>query len=174
MQLQDLTDKFSLAGLLRTVGALTVVAAMCAHLLEGWTAWNDLSRYYAMLGGTVLLALAGAAMGYWYKDVKSARAFFSLGLISVVANMTTLGGLVHSQVNGDPVFAAGGLAALAGASIFLVLLPAAWFAFKVLARPHATSLVGVFAASGALLLWPSRSLLLINDAPAEGMEYLPD
>ncbi len=159
MQLQNLTEKVSLAGLLRTVGALTVVAAMCAHLLEGWHAWNDLSRYYVMLGGTVLLALAGAVMGYWSRDVKSARAFFSLGLISVVANMTTLGGLVHSQLNGDPVFAAGGLAALAAGSIFLVLLPAAWFAFKVLARSHATNLLGIFAASSALLLFPFRESL---------------
>ena len=131
MQIDHLTNKFSLAGLMRTVGALLVVAAMCAHLLEGWHAWNDLSRYFAMLGGTVVLALAGAVMGYGCKDAKSARAFLGLGLISVVANMTTLGGLVHSQVNGEPVAGAAMLLGVMGASVLLVLLPVAWFAFDL-------------------------------------------
>lgn len=162
MQLDTFTNKFSLAGLMRTVGALLVVAAMCAHLLEGWHAWNDLSRYFAMLGGTVILALAGAVMGYVYKDAKSARAFLGLGLISVVANMTTLGGLIHSLVNGEPVTGSLLLLGVMGASLFLVLLPVAWFAFKVLARPHATAMLGVFGAVSALLLLPFRESLAVG------------
>ena len=53
--LKHAVQQASLAGALRIIGAMIVVAAMYAHLLEGWSLWSDVSRYYALLGGTCLL-----------------------------------------------------------------------------------------------------------------------
>ena len=39
------------------IGAMVVVAALCANLLQGWDTWSGVDRYYAMFGVTGLLAL---------------------------------------------------------------------------------------------------------------------
>ena len=156
-----------LAGLLRMFGATIVVAGMCLHLLEGWSGWDDLSRYYAMLIGTGVLALAAFVMTKFVRDVKSARVFLALGLLSVVANVTTLGGLLHSQVQWDQGVAVDSIfsgwtmaqgASFTGAmlSALVVLIPVIAFAYRVLARPAASELSALFGLMCGLIVVPLR------------------
>jgi hypothetical protein len=164
------SEGMTFSGLLRLGGALLVVAAMCSHLLEGWQQWSDVSRYYVMLGGSAMLTLAGFLMTFVLHENKSARVFFGLGLLSVVANVTTLGGLLHDAVQWDAAtiknawitdFAisdTSSLALIVGSAIAL-LTPLAWFTFKVLVRPHATSLLACFAVTVGLILVPVRESL---------------
>lgn len=158
----------SLAGALRIIGAMIVVAAMCAHLLEGWSLWSDVSRYYALLGGTLLLALAGFATTRFLNENKGARVFVGLGLLSVAACLTTLGGLLHEWVqwHGGLSFslrpidwsAMHGLSVSGiAASALLVLAPVVWFAYTILARPQAGNLAGLFLLCGAVILIPIRT-----------------
>jgi len=165
----------NLPELLRGVGALIVVAGMCSYLMEGWELWNGMSRYYVMVAGSTLLALAGLAMSYGLKENKGARVFLGLALISVLANMTTLGGFIFSAF-GVPVSGAleAGIlnmdwsipegAGLGGmlATVLLLLAPISLFAFKILNRPHATGLLVTFALSSALLLVPVRESFVVG------------
>jgi hypothetical protein len=188
--MNDAMHRVSLACLLRVTGAMTIVAALCAHLLgdwDGWNAWNDLSRYYAMLASAALMCGAGFALSYFGKDNKGARVFFGLGLLAVVANVTTLGGLLHSTVQWDDAASvypevanwtvdAGVSLATTVTSALIVLLPITWFAYKVLARPKANELAILFVGLCLLLLVPIRESLgvglLITAAVASPLLYL--
>ncbi len=170
---QEKVRESGLAGLLRIGGAMVVVAAMCSLLLEGWQQWSDVSRYYAMLGGTAVLSVCGFLMSYWLKENKSARVFFGLGLLSVVANATTLGGLLHSAMPWDEAqiqsfawadWSAGDSVSLATLIItaIAILLPLSWFSFKIFARDHATGLLTTFAVANSLILVPVRESLPVG------------
>ena len=164
------SEPFRLSAVLRLVGALVVVSAMCAHLLEGWGEWNDVGRYYAMLASTIGLALGAFAASMWLRDDKGGRVFVGLALLSAVANVTTLGGLLHSEVQWDAAQAQASLfsewslgqsASLAAvmSSALLVLLPVIAFAFRVLARARARELTMLFVLLCVLILIPLRASL---------------
>lgn len=159
--------RISLSMLLRAAGVITVIAGMCSYLLEGWDSWNDLGRYYAMVAGTVILALAGTAMSAVLRENKGARAFLGLTLVSILANFTTLGGFIYTAVGELSPTSTSALAsaweiggelsilALGGVTL-LLLLPIAWFAFKIMNRAHSKQLSALFAATATLLLIPLR------------------
>lgn len=167
--------QFSLPTLLRGVGALIVIAGMCSYLMEGWEAWNGISRYFVMVGGSSLLALAGLAMSYGLRENKGARVFLSLALISVLANITTLGGFIYSAFGpvASNTLVVGILNMdwgipentwLTGmlATVLFVLSPISLFAYKILNRPHANELLAVFLTGSALLLIPMRESFAVG------------
>ena len=165
----------NLPGFLRITGALIVIAGMCSYLMEGWDTWNGVSRYFVMVGGSALLAAAGLAMSYMLRENNGARAFLGLALISVLACVTTLGGLIYSAVGPAAETAAqggilgmdwsipdGGWLAIMLGTVVAVLAPITLFAYKIFNRPHALQLLTTFAVSGGLLLIPVRESLAIG------------
>ncbi len=174
----ELQSKIDWSGLLRTMGAMTVVAGMCAYLMQNLGDWQGISRYYVMLVGSLILAAGGFATSFLLKENKGARVFFGLALICTMVTTTTLGGFVNAAVNREAALLtdlnAGGMFGIdwfiadtmtllgMGLSALLVLLPIAWFSFKILNRPHANTLLACFAACGALLLIPLRESLPVG------------
>ena len=158
------TGTFTLATLLRLGGALTVFAALAAHLLQGWDLWSGLSRYYVLLGGAALFGVLGLALSFVFDELKGARAFLGLALVTVVATATTLGGFVIDLVNWDPGAAMAPAPAVAygthdllmGAGLLAALIPGIWFVMRVMVGPHAGPATLAFVTATALLLIPLR------------------
>ncbi len=155
------------ASIMRICGALTIVAAMSAFLMQGWQEGDDISRYYMLLMQTGLLAACGFALSFIFKENKGARVFFGLGLISITVNMTTFGALIFSTMQWGsalveyPAFAqwkALGMdqLLLAFAATIVCCGPITAFSHKVFARQSATLLSGIFLAMNLLLLLPVR------------------
>ena len=160
--------EITMAGALRAIGALVLVAALCANLMEGWAAWSGVSRYYAMFGVTGLLAAAGLLISQFLGEQKSARVFLGLALLSVLANVTTIGGLINEYVQWDGFVSAhaqmqawsvGAGVSILGvlASALFVLLPVTWLAYRVLARANARDLTLLFVLLASLILLPVRA-----------------
>lgn len=167
---ETLRNITSIASLLRLSGALTVLAAMSAFLVQEWSAGDDISRYYLLLTQTLLLAVGGLGLSFLLKENKGARVFFGLGLLSLTANMTILGALVYSAIHGGshttdfPEFAIWKTMdfisiSLALAATVVVSVPMALFSYRLLTRQSATTFTGIFAFSNFLLLIPVRESL---------------
>lgn len=163
----------SIASILRMGGAAIVVTSMSAFLMQGWAGGNDISRFYMLLSQTILLALGGFGLSYLLKENKGARVFFGLSIISIVADMTTLGALVFSiahwgkLLNHYPAFAHWKATSsydmmLAGMAGVVTLIPVAWFGFMVMARRSAKTLALTFLAANLLLLVPVRESWLVG------------
>jgi hypothetical protein len=169
-----------LATLLRMSGALTVVAAMSAFLLQGWHGGNDLHRYYLLLSQTLLLCAGGFGLSYGLKENKGARVFFALSLLSVTANLVTLGALVFSLVQWGgnlahyPAFASWKAAGMGDTLLAMgvavaVLAPVAYFGFLVFARRSARALSLLFLFTNLLLLIPVRESWMVGAVALSGV-----
>jgi hypothetical protein len=160
----------TLSRILRIIGAFSVVASMSVFLLQGWDTGNDLNRYYLLLSQSVLLAVGGFGLAFLLKENKGARVFFGLSLVSIAANMTTLGALIFSYVqwggtlSNYPEFALWTIAngtsiGIALGIATLILIPITLFGFKVMARQSALPLTGAYLVSNTMLLLPIRDSL---------------
>ncbi len=157
----------SISQILRFCGAMSVVASLSIFLLQGWDAGNDVSRFYLLLGQTVLLALGGFGLAHILKENKGARVFFGLSLIAVMASMTTLGALIYSIVQwGSELMqypqlvtwkASSPAAAFQAVTVaLLVLAPITLLGFRILAHQSFKQLSFLYLSTGALLLIPVR------------------
>ena len=158
----------SLPRLLRSVGALALLAAISIFLLQGWQNGNDIYRYALLLGHTVLLASVGFASGHWLRESKGARLLLIIALASVPANFAILGAFVYSQAALDTLsvwypstahwqahdLRSALLAAIAGAAF---LVPVSWLGFMVLSRKSATRLTLLYLLTNTALLIPLRT-----------------
>lgn len=162
-----LAEFADIASLLRISGALTVIAAMSAFLMQDWSDVTDNSRFYMLLAQTVLLTFGGFGLSFLMKENKGARVFFGLGLLSIVANMATLAALIFSvtqwsgAIGSYPSFAHwravdGGSLMLMLAAGIAVAIPTAVFGFMVLARASSKKLALMFLFTNALMLLPVR------------------
>lgn len=163
----------TLSRMLRITGAFSVVASMSVFLLQGWDNGNDLHRYYLLLSQTVLLAIGGFGLAFLIKENKGARVFFGLSLVSITANLTTLGALIFSYVQWGGALSNYPDIALwtvsSGASIAailviatIVLVPITLFSFKIMARQSALPLTAAYLLSGSMLLIPVRDTLYVS------------
>lgn len=163
----------TLSGMLRITGAFSVFASMSVFLLQGWDNGNDLHRYYLLLSQTALLAIGGFGLAFLIKESKGARVFFGLSLVSITANLTTLGALIfsYSQWGGtlsnypDIVLwtaSSGASVTVALAIAAIVLVPITLFGFKVMARQSALPLTAAYLLSGSMLLIPVRDTLYVS------------
>ncbi|MBL1142563.1 MAG: hypothetical protein HND53_11070 [Proteobacteria bacterium] len=163
----------TLSQVLRTVGAFSVVASMSIFLLQDWSNGSDLHRYYLLLSQSVLLAIGGFSMAFLLKENKGARVFFGLSLISIAANLTTLGALIFSYVqwggelSNYPDIAlwtvsSGTSVAIALSIAAIVLIPITIFGFKVMARQSAMPLTAAYLLSNSMLLLPVRDTLFVS------------
>lgn len=166
-RLQNIT---SLSKVLRIFGACAVLASMSLFLLEGWAQGSDVQRYLKLLAQTGLLTVGGVACSYVLKEYKSARVFFALGLISVVANFTILGALIYSMMQWDgalldypaaltwqTVNALTFWPTFAGASLLLAVI--SYFGYSIFARKFAAPLTFGFLGLNAVMLLPLRESL---------------
>ncbi len=154
-----------LTKLLRHIGAIVLFAAAISFVLQGWLEWDSLVRYYAFLGFSLVLSLAGVFCGVSLKDDKGARTFMGVSAAIIPAHLTQLGALLYSLFLKQPadvpqmflyqapsMFAA--LATLAVAAVFLV--PIAYSGFAAMARAESKRLTLVFLLANAVLLIPTR------------------
>lgn len=171
--LETIRNIAGFASILRIGGAITMIAAMSAFLMQGWANGNDVSRFYLLMIQTVLLAGGGLGLSYLLQENKGARVFFGLGLISITVNMTTLGALIFSTTQWGsslvqyPGFAKWvavdfGSIAMALAGTIIVSTPMAYLSHMVLARRSARLLSGLFLFTNLLLLLPIRESLPIG------------
>ncbi len=162
-----------MASILRLLGAVTVIAAMSAFLLQGWSGARDMSRFYLLLSQTGLLAAGGFGLSYLMKENKGARVFFSLGLLSIISNVATLGALIFSMVQWSgslahyPAFTQWKATSMADLGLAMacgltLMVPVAYFGFMVLARRSARSLLGLFLLMNVLLVLPVRGTGLVG------------
>lgn len=161
--------------LLRGLGMLAVIAGFCAYLLESWELWNGVNRFYVMEAVALILGAAGFGMSYLLKENKGARSFFALSLIASLTFTTTLAGFVYSALGlGAPesgsallliqdwrITGVGSLLLMLVTAV-AILVPIAWFAFRIFNRPHASRLLLAFVATSALLLVPVRESFAIG------------
>jgi len=170
--INSIKDFSSISSFLRFIGALAVLVSMSMFLLQGWSESGDFERFCTMLGQTALLSAAGFLIVKVFSDVKGARLFFGLSLVSITTNFTTLGALMYSvfsldNLAGDyPSFAlwqaaSGSTALIALAISLLILVPIAWLSFSVLARPVVKKLTLTYIGMNLLLLVPVRELIFI-------------
>ena len=166
----------SIAGLLRISGAALMVLSLSVFLMQGVEAASDLHRYLLLLGQTLLLSAAGFGVGFWLKEPRGARVFFSLGLISIPANFAVLGAMIYSIAPLDnllmeyPAYASWQSASInelliAAAAAVTVLIPMSLFCFAVMARESKWWLTGGYLMASATLLIPLRdtfSIMLIS------------
>ncbi len=171
--INSLTEFSTLSKIMRVMGALTVVAAMSAFLLQDWAIGNDVHRFYLLLAQTLLLGLSGLGLSYLLKETKGARVFFCLSILSITANMTTLGALIFSVVQWSGSlsnypelafwqstdYTAIGLAAI---SAFAVAIPMSLFNNMVLVRKLAIPFTALLLLNNTLLLLPVRDPLSIS------------
>lgn len=170
--LDSIRECMGFASLLRNGGALMVLAAMSAFILQDWHAGNDTSRYYMLLLQMFLLAAGGFALSYLLQENKGARVFFGLSMLSVSAHMATLGALVFSVVQwggalGDyPGFARWqadsaslGLALACG---IVASAPVLWFGHMLFARRSSRMLAMAGLFANLLLLVPVRGSVLFG------------
>jgi hypothetical protein len=169
--LKNITDYFTLASFLRTIGALTVIGAMSSFLLADWEFGNDMQRFYLMLAQTGLLTAGGFGMSFLLKENKGARVFFSLGLLSITANMATLGALIFSIYPignmGDYSSAARWIAdpaqlSLAIAAGIAAMVPVIVFGHMILARRSVKMLAILGIMTNLLILIPVRESLFVG------------
>lgn len=171
--LNAIREGASIAGLLRIGGAVLMVMSLSAFLMQGVDAPSDLHRYLLLLGQTLLLSAAGFSVGFWLKEPRGARVFFSLGLISIPANFAVLGAMIYSITPLDglitqyPAYASWQSASLnelliAAAAALMVLLPMSLFCFAVMARQSKWWLSACYLLASATLLIPMRDTFSIT------------
>jgi hypothetical protein len=139
---------FDLPRMLRSIGAISLLAAISIFLLQGWESGNDVNRYLLLLGHTVGLAIIGFASGHWLGESKGARLLLIIALASVPANFAILGAFMYEQASLDAVNAvypsvahwkvnALSTAVMANVGGVLILAPVVWLGFMVLSRRSA-------------------------------------
>jgi len=181
--INSIVEFASISSLLRLFGAAAVLVSMSMFLLQGWSVSGDFERFATMMGQTALLSAAGFFIVKVFKDVKGARLFFGLSLVSITANFTTLGALIYSvfsldNLTGDYASfalwqaASSGSALMALGMALLVLIPIAWLAFSVLARPVAKQLTFTYVAMNLLLIVPVRELIFIVPLAAIALIFM--
>lgn len=163
----------SLAEAVRFIGAGLIVFALSLFLMQGVDATHDLQRFQLLLLQTALLGAAGFAVGYLLKEPRGARVFFSLGLISIPANMAVLGAMIYSMLPAEqqaahyPDYASWqasstGELALAVTTGAFVLIPMTLFAFSVFARQSRNWLSAGYLLASTVLLIPVRDSFYIS------------
>jgi hypothetical protein len=167
------TSLKSLPGLLRLVGAGTLIASMSIFLLQGWDQGNDVYRYLLLLGHSVGLAVIGFASGHWLRESKGARLFVMLALTAIPVNFTILGAFLFSQWSffgtsvAYPSFATWQVDSLTTAvttiaGSLLLLGPVIWLGFRVIAGAASTRLALIYLMANATLLLPVRDSLALS------------
>ncbi len=94
----------ALTRVLRGLGAGVVAASATTFLFQQWDSGDDLTRYFALLAQSGVLAAIGFFCAVWIRESKSARTFMALAAGMVPALFCILGGLVYSQFSLDGPF----------------------------------------------------------------------
>lgn len=170
---EDDKKKFDLANALRWLGCGGIVLSAIIFLLQGFDDVGDVLRNWAYLILMVALGGIGVALKYTLQDGKSARLLLGLAAAVIPIQFAQLGGMIHTLVAGTGGAGSSileslvsvstlswGSVGIAGLATLALTFTVGLFAFRVLARPHATLLTMVNAAMCAMLLFPAREGVL--------------
>lgn len=159
----------ALPRLLRTLGAAILATASVTFLFQHWGTLDSISRYFAFLAFTGVLAGAGFLCGLRLREDKGARTFLGIAAAIVPIHFCALGGLIFSRVlahrgisshvSGVALWTAGTdsgalLTVVSGAAVLAAIC---YVAFAALFRKRAAELTLIYIASNAALLLPIRS-----------------
>ncbi len=150
---------------MRTTGAITIIASAITFMAQGWSEWTMVIRHFAFLGVTASLTAGGIIAGIKVREDKGARTFLTLALAMIPVHFTQMGGMVHSLFGKAPagmpdffIFIApsGWTVLLVTAVTVPMTAVVAYMGYSVLARPHAGWLTGLYAIGNAFFLIPLR------------------
>jgi len=176
--LKSISEFATVSEILRTSGAMIIVASMSLFLIQGFNVAADVQRYGMLLLQTLLLTAGGFALSYLLKENKGARIFYALALISIPVNFTVLGALTFSlteaQTHTLPSFASWVvtdvntmlITAIISAGI---LLPLTWFCLRIFARGSESTLSLGLLASCFTLLIPTRDVIFVGPLAIAGV-----
>ena len=165
------TDRMSqVSRALRATGAIFVVGAMAAFLMQQWIEGTETLRYLMLLGVSGVLTASGALCGLGVRESRSARTFLSLVVATLPAHAAILGTMLHGHFAFDgrplstglwstvsmPTALALSGGALAALSVMLGL------ASRALARPHAGFMTLSLMAMQLPVLLPLRQPNLVG------------
>ncbi|MGB0721586.1 MAG: hypothetical protein ACPGU7_04235 [Gammaproteobacteria bacterium] len=170
-----------LAGLLRVLGSIVIVASTGMFLFQRWDGGDDLHRFLLLLSYTVTLTGLGFATNRWLHEPKSARVFIGLGLIAVSTTVTVLAALLYGQwampdqvlypdhflwqgVEDQTLFITTALSAV-------LLAAQARVGFMVLAREPSAALTGLFLMNAVLLMIPVREPWIVTGIALAGFMF---
>lgn len=152
--------------LLRTIGAIVLVASALTFMFQQWGTLNHLERYFSFLGFTVVLSVAGFFCGLRMKEDKGARTFLALAAGIIPVHFCQLGGFLYSRfghglLSSYPQYAlwtavdevSALVTAIVGAAVLSVV---ALVSFSALARSDAKRLTLSYIALNSALLIPTR------------------
>jgi len=156
--------------LLRVVGAVLLIVAALTFMAQRWGDLDHIQRYLSFLGFTGILAAAGFFCGVKIKEDKGARTFLAIAAAIIPVHFCQLGALIYSrviehlglQVNYPPHLlwhAPTDLSAFATVALgLIVIVPITFISFSTLIRSHAKLVTGVYLATNAALLIPTRDV----------------
>ncbi|SHJ37347.1 hypothetical protein SAMN02745165_02226 [Malonomonas rubra DSM 5091] len=162
-----LTDTKTISRILRSLGAIIIVASASTFLFQHWTPGSDLQRFLLLLGFTAILSLGGLFCGLRLQESKGARTLLGLTLAVTPINFSIMGALLFSQFSWDGSFAqlpgyatwvasSPGMALLMALGGIAVLAPLGHFSFMTLGHNRAKLLSVTFLISNLTLLLPTR------------------
>lgn len=165
----DAEERLSkLSIVLRRLGVLVLVSAAISFLVQGWSGWDTILRFYYFLGFAAILALLGFVLKRLLDDGYGALALVALATSFIPIHFSQLGALTYSLM-GQPqadlpeilVLAANSQAEvmLAGLLALVVSVPTAFFGFYLLSASQffVSAAITVFLLGNFALLIPTRS-----------------
>lgn len=168
----NFADTKTVSRILRSVGAIIIVASASTFLFQRWAPGSDLQRYLLLLGFTAVLSLGGLFCGLRLQESKGARTLLGLTLTVAPINFAVMGALLFSQFSLDGplvqlpgyatwVASSPSMALLTAVGGIIVLAPLGHFSFMALGNNRAKLLSLFFLISNLTLLLPTRQPNLI-------------
>ncbi len=158
----------ALSGILRGLGAAILLSSASVFLFQGWSTGNDLLRYGALFGLSILLAGAGLVCGVTLRESKAARTLLGVALALVPVHTVVLGALLYSRFAWDtpagsrvPAFGvwvapSDGSALLVAGAAFILMMPIILVAARALVPPQARRATVATVVLNLPLLLPTR------------------
>lgn len=157
--------------LLRSLGAIVLIASAIAFACQSWSGMNAMNRYYTFYLFSVILTGAGIFCGVRLQEAKGARTFLALATAFLPAHFIQLGAFILHQIIGTPpklhpffvLQAASPSQVIVALAIAIPTLSGIAFGgFSALARVRARAMTAVYVVTNLLLLLPTRDADLIG------------
>ncbi|MFZ1983635.1 MAG: hypothetical protein WAU91_04430 [Desulfatitalea sp.] len=156
---------------LRWAGGIVLAAAAVSFMCQGVYSFAPMTRHWIMLAICAVLWTMGLVTGTLLKETKGARTFlaFAAGCFPVLSSQ--LGAMLFSLFGQPPagmpqplvfsLFTSSKVAAIMALTM-LIVVPASYFAFRILAPPRAALLTGLYTLANLCILMPVREGALVG------------
>lgn len=162
----QMPQSWSLAGVLRKLGAFAVVASALVYMLQGVESVDESLRQWVYLIFMCVMAAGGCVSRFKFNDATGARVFFALAAVLIPVQFSQLAGMFYDLVRpasdiAIPVLGAQLpstmlLGVMLGASVSIAI-PLAFASFSILYREKRNALMVSFLLLNLALLLPWRA-----------------